>query len=421
MKGISLFVFFFYCSSIWAQAEYKKVREMFSVPHVNIDIHVYKGHLDEVHPVEFFLGVRANEVHGYYRLVSSGQTFLLSGEWSDNLLILTEDNTLGNQVGELIAKDFDFHSGGILNVRWQSITSQDILDFTLMKTDITDYAPLAFKSTFTKYCDYQNEECITIETFEEEKAELMFLASAKRVFCEVLSLNPLRLQTRDSIIYEQVNNKIRVKSGSTFQYFTKEKEAKIKRMYYASHYLLSDVEFPELGHNAFDKFMMTLIDEEKEKVRKAIKELKEKEETLHSSVHYNYKWSGWTEIDYLGSTMISGRIILNSYIGEDAYEKVIPFVFDLVEEQASSVLDEFKKDVDVLSFFKKRIKAELAESPDLQLWKAEDFQHFSLSDEFVLISTDFSTNYGQATIRIPYAELKNWMKRSSLIKKIMRN
>ncbi len=413
-----LFISYFLLLSFpfWAQAEYQKVREMFDVPHTNIEMHVFKGHLDHVHPVEFFIGKRNENVKGYYRLVSSGDVFFLEGEWENAKLILSESDENDQQIGTLVSSNFNFDENVNYELQWQSMDNTDVLDISLLKTHYSSYSPLAFKSSISKYCDYQTDDCFTVEVFEENKAEIVFLAYAKREFISLVSQKPFIFYTSDSLKYEEFSDKLRVKKQSGFQFYTKEKQAEVKRIYYASNELLSDVEYLILNEKAFDDFLIGEINKEKARTKAGIAKVTQE----NNSLHYQCKWSGWTMIDYMGTTVISGRIILESYMPSYTERKVIPFTYDLQENESTTVKEQFKSDVDIVSFFNKRIVSELQTNLDLKGKKAEEFLYYSLSDKYILITTAHNPADGFSTIKIPYSELKNWVKRNSLIKKIMR-
>ncbi len=410
------------CNSIpfWAQADYKKVREMFAVPHTNIDLSVFKGHLDGVHPVEFFLGHRDTEIHGYYRLVSSGETFILEGEWTNSHLAMSEISSNGNQLGIINASEFNFFDDNEFQLNWNSLVNKDVLVFYLKKAAITDYAPLAFKSSYSKYCDYTIDECFALDIYEKNKGDMIYLASAKKKSITVSSIEPLVFYTSDSIIYEETNAKLRANNKGKLQYFSKENKAEIKRVYYASKNILSDVEFPVFDHEGFNSFLNKIISKEKEITRDEIKNHQKPRILEPEESHFQHKWNGWTEIDYLGTSMISGRIILNRFSYGETNRKVIPFLYDFSEDESSTAIAQFKPDVDIVSFFNNRVGVEMQSNPSIAHLEKSDFKYYSLSDNYVLISTDYDPIHGCSVIKIPYSELKNWMKRNSLIKKIMR-
>ena len=83
MKQIfGIFFCIVFCCSLNGQNELDRVRKMFSKPNAYVPVQIWKGHLYESHPVEFFIGERNGEVFGYYRIISSGSDFILEGEGS---------------------------------------------------------------------------------------------------------------------------------------------------------------------------------------------------------------------------------------------------------------------------------------------------------------------------------------------------
>lgn len=421
MKKLMVILFFFlYSIPFWAQAEYKKVREMFDVPHTNIDQYVYKGHLDGVHPVEFFLGKRSDQVKGYYRLVSSGETFLLEGESQNNYLVLSEFNKNGEQLGTFECKSCKLDEMSELDLLWKSIANQDALNFSLQKHNYSDFAPLAHKSSLRKFCDFKNNECFTIEIYEENKADLVW-ASAKREPIFIESIDPLVFHLKDSTKFEFTSQKLRSNNKGQFLFYDEVNQAEFKRLYYASADLLSDVEYPILNHEGFDRFIADLVAEEKRKTQKELKSFQKDNSSSQENTHFQYKWNGWTEIDCIGSSYISGRLILNKSISGKTEKNVFPFIFDLSNNRNYTFFQQFKSDVDIRSYLARKIENEIALNSSFADLESKDFKYFSLSENNVLISTDFSHAQGISVIKIPYSDLKTWMKRNSLIKKIMRS
>ncbi len=416
-----LFIIFLFFSqiSLWAQAEYQKVKELFPVPHTNINVNILKGHFDDVHPVEFFLGQRGQNVKGYYRLVSSGDLFMLEGELINKELILTESNSEGRSLGQIYARNFEFGSDQMYEGSWSSIDNKEFFKINIKKAEYSTFPPLAFRSFIRKYCDYNNDECISIEVFEEGKADVILGASAQRKRIVLNAKDPLSFSLEDSTLYEEFNNKLRAKKNGTFQFFEKENEVEIKRMYFASFYQLSNVEFPVLDHKEFDEFILITINKEKDQIKSAVNKAKN-DPSAKDFEHYQYNWNGWTEIDFLSSTVISGRIILNLITPKKKERKVIPFIFDLVENESISIENLFKSEIDVVSFFEKRVIAELQNNRDIKGMDASDFKYYSLSEQYILVTTDFDYINGIQSVKIPYSDVKSWIKRNSLIKKIMR-
>ena len=118
--------------------------------------------------------------------------------------------------------------------------------------------------------------------------------------------------------------------------------------------------------------------------------------------------------------MVSGRVILHSFIRDETEHIVIPFTFDLLESESIKFNEQFKADVGIQSFFDKRITSELQTNKSVKGKKAESFKYYSFSDNYILITTDYNSQDGISTIKIPYSEIQNWFKRTSLIKKIIR-
>ena len=433
---IRFLIISFLCSMtsfIWAQSELDRVRDMFPEPNEGIEVSIWKGQLQNAHPVEFFLGQKEKEVLGYYRLISSGEEFLLEGEISETGLSLTEYNTNGDELGFFMSSKIPIYDPGMeLHFKWYDLDKTDVLDYKLQAARYSDFPPLAFRPQVKRYCNYMNNDnhCLLIELIDEKRVLFLDNRSEEANKEEILihKLDPLSFSVRENgkeVLYERISDKLRRNRDNHFTYFTLENELEIKRISYASSEILRDVEYPYLkGNQEFNDFIGNIIEKHKQSSRADVKKNIAEIGNHPSKNHYKYKWQGWTIIDYLGNSLISGRMIFFNMSNGSIKKEVVVFNYDLGDKENIKIENTFKNDFNLDSYLEKFVRAELIKvkptnthSSEL---KIEDFKYLTFAENQILISTDYDWTYGETTFKIPHSELQSLIKRNSILKTLMR-
>lgn len=430
MKVIYFILFYAFSFSLLAQAELEKVRLMFPEPNEDIPVDIWKGQLDDVHAVEFYLGERDDEIKGYYRLVSSGNEFLLEGEKSDKGFTLSEYTTDGTNVGLLFTDDKVVHEKDkSILVRWFNTSQNDLVEINLTAAFFSDYPETAFKPIVKKYSNYSTSEKETYMLELINDGDLIVHHTkgtiTNRIKVESTKIQPLvfSLESQNNpIIFEETSDKLRRRTEKGFDFFNLENSLEFRKISYASHDFLCDVDYLVSSNVDFNTWVYDLVKEKRSLVKKEISVTGQDQEDM-AGTHFYHKWYGWCAIDYLGDNVISGRMVFiqswNNLIEE------VPFTYDLNQNELITLLDEFKNGFNIEDYVEKYIVSELnkqrLKNPlDFKGVEASDFKYFTLNENNLLISTKYNQEVGFNTLEIPFTELKGLVKRNSILKTIMR-
>lgn len=422
-------------SVVFAQAEYLEVRDMFSKPNAFIPVQVWKGLMFESQPVEFFIAEREGEVHGYYRLISSGEKFLLEGEVVNNDYLLSEHNSKNDIVGSFILSDFrETEADASRIASWYNLDHSDVLPFQLKLGSYSDYPPSVFKPFVKKFSglnriekDSKHENYL-IEVLNERETLVHYGSQTEtwKQSVDAKAVKPLRFELQigeKQLIFEEIGKSLKRSMGDEVSYFTFENEVTFRKIAYADDYFIYDVDFPVLKDRNFNTWIEEIVETRKQNTRKIVNEAAKRDELSPAEMHFKYKWLGWTEIDLLTDEIVSGRIVFsNSWSNE---QEVIPFTYNLTDGESIVILDEFKKDFKVQVYLDKLIQQEI------DSWKGigkemdpalnvGDFVNLTVSDYHLIVSNDFDRTYGYEQIQIPLTELKGSLKRSSRLKNLRR-
>lgn len=432
MKPIfGIFFCIVFCCSVNGQNELDRVRKMFSKPNAYVPVQIWKGHLYESHPVEFFIGERNGEVFGYYRIISSGSDFILEGEKHGNRYYLTEYNKDHLAIGKLVSSDLsEFKIGNKMDFDWTNIDKTDKLYIHLEACLYSDFPKSIVKTETTKYSrSSRNQlEFYMIEKINEDEVIVHYNneeAQESHHRTPIIQNNPLNFSidiSGEKAEFDVLNNKLRRRYKNEFQYYEIENVANYKKIAFAADHFLADVDYFVTGNKFYDNWIEDYMEKSKSEARKEVKSLVQEAKSNDRVSHYKYKWEGWMEIDYFGAAFVSGRIVfLKSW--EDELE-VIPFNFDFSEGELFTIESQFKRDFELNDYLEKYIYAEMEKlklsntfhDPNL---KKEDFKYYTLSDNNLIISNTFNHQYGYQKFKIPYSELKGLVKRNSVLKTLM--
>jgi len=431
MKVFSIILLFLVGGMLYGQAELEKVRAMFPEPNTHLDVEIWKGHMEYAHPVEFFYAVDQGTLRGYYRIISSGDEFLLEGEINGSSAVISEIG-VGNEVlGLFEVKQFEKHeTGQDVLWTWFSQNRKDLVEFRISPVSFSDYPPGLFYPKVKKYIQYDqgSRKSLLIEQLNPEEVYVTLSQNAGDE-SHRLDVHPEKpydfelVLDESSSIFNEVNGTLRERRNNGISFYTVDNTLQIKPMTYASQDFLCNIEYPETSNEAFNTWMKDQIDERRKKTRKEVARLQKKMESSPSELHYHFKWKSWTEIDFLSNDLISGRMVfIRSW---DNSLETLSFQYDLRKNEPFEILDEFKSDFNMRDYLDKFLKSELNKQSKDKLSKyvpltVEDFTEMSFSDHYLILGTAFHWEYGYRTFRIPFTELEGLLKRNSILKPIMK-
>ena len=432
MKLFHSILFIFFLFNLSAQAELDRVRAMFAEPNSGILVEIWKGHLEDTHPVEFYLGRKDGEVMGYYRIISSGDEYTLEGEMSGDAASLSEYDDENTDVGILLIQEFhSYKLGEEIDVKWYNLAKNDMLEFQLEAVRFSDYPPSLFNPEVKKFSRYENDvkENVLIEQLNKEEIALHIVSEEKEASfrLKVKSIAPIDFELSEGEEldrYNEINGKLRKMHAGVITFFDLENELKIKPETFAAANYMINVEYPITNNEEFNKWITDEIDARKIKNVQEIKTLTIDSQEQAAEDHFRYRWTSWTEIDYLSDNIVAGRIVfMKSW--ENKLE-TFSFLYDLQENESVDLLKEFKKDFNMRSYLDKFIRSELVKNKQENSMnqfdiKLEDYTELSISDNSLIISTKFNWRYGYHKLRIPFSELEGLLKRNSILKPVMRS
>ena len=422
-------------SIVFAQAEYLEVRDMFSKPNAFIPVQVWKGLMFESQPVEFFIGERDGEVNGYYRLISSGEKFLLEGEVVNEDYVLSEQNNENEIVGSFILSDFrEAEADASRIASWYNLDYSDVLPFKLKLGSYSDYPSSVCKPFIKKFSglnrigkDSKHENYL-IEILNEQQILVHYGSQTEswKQRVDAKEVKPLQFQLQigeKQCVFEEVGNKLRRSSEDEASYFTLENEVTFRKIAYADDHFIYDVDFPVLNDQNFNTWIEEIVEARKESTRKIVYEAVKLQELSPAEMHFKYKWLGWTEIDLLTNEIVSGRIVFSNSWNNG--QEVIPFTYDLTDGESIAILDQFKKDFNAQDYLNNMVQQEIDSwkgigkemNPTLNV---DDFVNLTVSDYHLIVSNDFDRTYGYEQIEIPLTEFRGFFKRSSIVKNLRR-
>jgi len=131
----------------------------------------------------------------------------------------------------------------------------------------------------------------------------------------------------------------------------------------------------------------------------------------------------WFFVDYYSPRLFSGRFVIQkSYSGETI---MIPVVLNLETGKKVNIFEQFKQDFNFVFFAKQYIREHFN---DIQGYDAStvrnylsprDFKYFTVNNTGILISAGFNTLFGEYNMIIPFEDIKNKIKRRSILHKIV--
>ena len=134
--------------------------------------------------------------------------------------------------------------------------------------------------------------------------------------------------------------------------------------------------------------------------------------------------AAWFDVDFYSPQLFSGRFFI-----QKSYKNgisVMPVVFNLQTGKKVDISGQFKPDFNFKFFAKQYIKEHIKEIPGYKSSMARNFlipanfKYFTVNNTGIVISTGFNTMFGDFKMIIPFDEIKDNIKRRSILRKIVR-
>ncbi len=193
---------------------------------------------------------------------------------------------------------------------------------------------------------------------------------------------------------------------------------------YADYSTSYDVLYPKTKNAAFNKWAEQLTEEWIKSCKlyaiKTKKHYAQMEPPLRSAIRANV----WCAVDYYSDKLISGVLTFSNTWTSEEENRAINF--DLKKNKEINIEDIFKRDFDyrelLRTYLNEQIsKHELYKNLDYREWLSkEDFPFFTIRKDGINFSTKFNPIFGQQEVLIPYAKLKEHMKKKSIIADLLK-
>lgn len=192
---------------------------------------------------------------------------------------------------------------------------------------------------------------------------------------------------------------------------------------YADYTTAYDVLYPKTQNANFNHWIESLVEEWIKSCKLYAIDVKKMNPEITPAMRASIRANTWCAVDYFSDDLISGVLTFSNTWSSKQESRNINF--DLVRGVEITIEDIFKHDVDyrtlVRNYLNKKIsKHNLYKDKDFRKWLAEaDFPIFTIRKEGINFSTKFNSIYGQQEITVPYAELKSYLKKKSIISKLI--
>lgn len=404
------------------QAAFQALRNMFPKPNADVEVLVLKGYFNHVHPMEFFLGVKEQQVHGFFRLISSGDTIYVSGEKDKDMFFLEETNT------NLKKSQLTFRWNKNIEALWENEASHEVF---LMHLKPVNYGDFIFKnqSRFIGVFEHKSRKkdlSVVFEELDDDRAQISLVWNDKR-HNEQVQLTKKENHTVFTV--QKWSHPMFFKwQGEQLSFSLDRKKywpcemlynANSRSTRYAKKNFLTDIEYILTKNKSYNQWIRTLVKNTRLTKQLDVNQfVQSKGDSLH---HFACQWTGWQEIDYLSEKVLSGRMVF--YESWTNRTKTIPIVYAFDEETVIDVKVDFT-DISTINqliqhVLDKKIPIEKTNIQSNESLLTIPFSTFNLAKGCIVVSTDFSPVFGYKKIFIPYKSIKNMIKSTSFIHQVI--
>lgn len=195
----------------------------------------------------------------------------------------------------------------------------------------------------------------------------------------------------------------------------------LKHISYIDKYFQYYINYPKVSNQNIN----TLFEKQMEKLAESITNELKKELSSMEDLDNRLSLSAitWFDIDMISNDIISGTIITQKTYKSEIPSK--PVLISLKKGDKINIYDEFKSDFNsefyIEQFLKDKIN-KLYKDNSTSKWyrlRPNDFKNITLNQAGIVFSTKFNSIIGTKKIILPYQEIKDKIKRKSILNKIM--
>ncbi len=200
-------------------------------------------------------------------------------------------------------------------------------------------------------------------------------------------------------------------------------ELKYSNISEAGYAYYVSVDVPSLGQKDFDAFLRS---EAEGQINRWISLVSNSgADITDSEARFEHRFWGDFFITLMDKSIMSGYLYFQGSTVDVAY--TLPFMYDIQRKRLFTLADIFKKEFDYPFFLKtyiekkKRSGSRKEDSMVREMVKDENYTHFVIDHDGLIFFTEFHALYGRRSIKIPFTEVKGFIKHKTLESFIKRN
>jgi hypothetical protein len=181
--------------------------------------------------------------------------------------------------------------------------------------------------------------------------------------------------------------------------------------------------YPAIQNASFNKWISDKIHFWKRDIKNEIQTLKKNNDGISARDRFRYEAMAWTEIACKTNDIVSGKFLIQNNWNPEVM--VQTFHYDLEKNNEFDIQSLFKQEIKDNESVTKAIDTQIATLPldEKELmgtWLTpESYKYYILGEKGLIVSTGFNTIFGSKQIVIPYSELKEISRRSSVLRSLI--
>ena len=395
----------------------------------------YEAFADNKYRIKLHLEREDSLWQGMCYYPSSNTKLYLQGDGKDNELLLFEKDSLGNASGVWLLNLNPENPTG----KWRNINGTVEFTVSLM--------PAGNKKNHTGNTDIEiffyhgkifNDKYILTLYSDKTRPRASLLNASENIFitnkikCADDDCNKFVIKTNH---YDKIkklecskNNAITLKAevsnhfdGKSTSVFNLMEKLKMKNTAYINRDFMFNIFYPVFEtqkiNASFQKEIQRIADNLKFELDSVTKQKGDINNRLNTFA------GAWFDVDYYSPELFSGKFFIQKSYNDKI--TVIPVIFNLQTGKKTNILEQFEPDFNFLFFARQYLNEHIKHMPEYKssmlrnFLSPVNFKYFTVNDTGIVISTGFNTVFGDYKLIIPFDELKNNIKRRSILRKLI--
>lgn len=328
----------------------------------------------------------------------------VKGMWRNNdgskdfVLELKELNKL-NKTLEIRNDEVDIYDAHFINQDYQLISTRN--SGKIKKVSIINLSKSTIKNS---HITCLSDRCNTFEIKFDNPNSLNKLLCKK-------NNNDL-----DLIIWDNKRTKFKGKA-------ILKNSIKLQNKSYINKDFSLNIKYPFVSTNNFNEIINNVVEDTFDSLKSEMEHLFQTSEDIND--RQKIEANAWFEIDYYSDFVFSGRFFIQKSYSEKT--QIIPINYSLQSGKKINIFKQFSQDFNLNFFISQYLKENIKQLPEYKLalyrnfLKPSSFKYLTLTRAGLMISTEFNSILGSYKIIIPFAEIKDDIKRRSILKKILKS